>query len=312
VLAIAADAFPRAALGAAALAAAIALSAAARHHGDRLRPPIVETQLEVPALPADVARPLAFGFRSLLSDLTFLEAIQVLAQRRADVTYASALPLDRRLQRLITYSVDVDPRFAGAYRLAGTALPHETTDRKVNGVLGAAQILRQGVRERPDDWHIPFLLGFLESYYLGDMVEAGRHFAQAARLPDAPGYLALLATRVEAHGGDLVSATQIAQTMVAQAQEEEARRQWEERLLLLREERQIRELEATIARWRELRGSVPRSLGELGAERWLPSLPQEPHGAAYLVDEDGSVHPTIVLRLRIFGDTAMQSGLEVH
>ena len=294
------------------MVAAIALTAVARHHGDRVRPPIVETQLEVPAFPAEVARPLAFGFRSLLADLTFLEAIQVLAQRKADVTYAGAVPLDRRLQRLITYSVDVDPRFAGAYRLAGTALPHETIDRKVSGVLGAAQILRQGVRERPDDWHIPFLLGFLESYYLGDMGEAGRHFALAAGLPNAPGYLGLLATRVEAHGGDLASATQIAETMAAQAQEEDARKQWDERLLLLREEKEIQALESAVAHWRELHGSAPHALDELVAAGWLRSLPQEPHGTSYLVDEDGSVHPTVVYRLRIFGDTAMQSGMEVH
>src|SRR5205823_10420533 len=143
---------------------------------------------------------------------------------------------DRRLQRLITYSVDVDPHFTGAYRLAGTALPHETIDRKVSGVLAAVQLLRQGVRERPDDWHIPFLLAFLQSYYLGDMAEAGRHFALAARLPDAPAYLGLLATRVEAHGGDLASATQIAETMSAQAQAEDARKLRDERLLMPREE----------------------------------------------------------------------------
>lgn len=294
------------------MAAAIVLTAAARHHGERLRPAMIETQLEVPAFPAEVARPLAFGFRSLLADVTFLEAIQLLAQRKADVTYARALPLDRRLQRLITYSVDVDPKFAGAYRLAGTALPHETIDSKVSGVLGAAQILRQGVRERPDDWHIPFLLGFLESYYLGDMGEAGRHFASAARLPDAPRYLGLLATRVEAHGGDLASATQIAETMAAQAQEEDARKQWDERLLLLREEKEIRVLEAAVARWHELRGSPLRTLNELVAAGWLGEVPREPHGTTYLVDEDGSVHPTIVYRLLIFGGTAMQSGLEVH
>ena len=312
MIAIGSDAFPKVALGATAMAAAIALMAVARHHGDRLRPPIIETQLEVPAFPAEVARPLAFGFRSLIADATFLEAIQLLAQRKADVTYGAALPLDRRLQRLITYSVDVDPQFAGAYRLAGTALPHETIDHKVNGVLGAAQILRQGVRERPDDWHIPFLLGFIESYYLDDMVQAGRHFAFAARLPDAPAYLGLLATRVEAHAGDLASATQVAETMAAQAQEDDARNQWNERLLLLHEEKEIRDLEAAVARWRELHGSSPRTLDELVVAGWLPSVSREPHGATYLVDEDGSVHPTVVYRLRIFGDTAMESGLEVH
>jgi hypothetical protein len=104
----------------------------------------------------------------------------------------------------------------------------------------------------------------------------------------------------------------IAETIAAQAQEEDARKQWDERLLLLREEKEIRVLEAAVARWHELRGSPLRTLHELVAAGWLREVPREPHGTTYLVDEGGSVHPTIVYRLLIFGGTAMQSGLEVH
>jgi hypothetical protein len=67
-----------------------------------------------------------------------------------------------------------------------------------------------------------------------------------------------------------------------------------------------------VARWRELHDSVPHGLDDLVAAGLLRAVPREAHGARYIVDEDGSVHPTIVFRLRIFGDTAMQSGLEVH
>jgi len=41
------------------------------------RPPRVDVQLDVPGIPADIARPLAFGFRSLVGDLVLLEAIQL-------------------------------------------------------------------------------------------------------------------------------------------------------------------------------------------------------------------------------------------
>ena len=308
----AAKGLPRTAVPAVAVAFAAVLTGAARWHGERLRPPAVETQLEVPAMPADVARPLAFGFHSMVADLTFLQAIQVLALRKSDVTYERALPQDRLLERLLTYTVHVDPKFAGAYRLAGSALPHETIDRKVTGVLAAHQLLREGVRELPGDWNLFFLLGFLESYYLGDMKEAGAHFGRAATLPGGPAYLGLLATRVEVHGGDLATATRLAETMAAQAQEEDARKQWAERLVLLREERDILALEAAVEQYQERRGRVPPTLQAIVAAGLLRYVPAEPHGATYLVDEDGSVHPTVVRRLRVFGDNAMQSGREVH
>src|SRR5207302_4178420 len=136
------------------------------------------------------------GFRALLADLTFLEAIQVLAERKLKLSNEQVMPIDRRLHLLHDYSVEVDPKFAGAYRFAGAALPHQTWDDKAFGRLAAASILAKGVRERPDDWHIPFLLGFLDAYYLRDYAAASRNFAIAAKAEGAPGYLGFLATRL--------------------------------------------------------------------------------------------------------------------
>ena len=48
-----------------------------RTRGDRMRPPPEQAVFDIPAFPAEVARPFSFGLRSLVADLTFLEAIQI-------------------------------------------------------------------------------------------------------------------------------------------------------------------------------------------------------------------------------------------
>jgi len=291
------------------LVAGAAGSVALRKSAERLAPPPVEAVYDVPPIPGDVARSLAFGFRPLVSDLTFLEAVQVLAPRKSNWTQAEYEPVDRRLYRLLDYSVEVDPKFAGAYRFAGAALPHETVDGKALGVLAAVNILEKGVRERPDDWHVPFLLGFLESYYLHNFADAGRSFAIAARAPHAPPYVGLLATRVAAQGGTLDLALQLAQAMHAQANEDDTRRAWQERVEALTMERDLRTIEAAAQRYRADRGAFPPSLRELVASRFLPQEPEEPHGGRYVLDRNGTARSTAAERLRVFGESTR---LEVH
>ncbi|MFN2548479.1 MAG: hypothetical protein ABR567_13685 [Myxococcales bacterium] len=292
----------------AAVGGAVLLLAAAtamlRISAQRIAPPPVDAVIDVPALPGEVARPLAFGFRSLLSDFTFLEAIQILPQRKSGFTAEQSVGLDRRLQRLLEYSVELDPKFAGAYRFAGTALPHETVDGHAMGVLAAAQLLEKGLRERPDDWHMGFLLGFLQSYYLRDYAGGSRSLAAAARQPGAPRYIGLLATRLAAEGGELKMATLLAEAMLAQANEDETRREWRNRVDALHMERDLREIEAAVARYRMATGTVPPSVRALVRSGELKKEPVEPHGGKYLIRPDGTVRSTGAERLRVFGGSA--------
>ena len=77
-------------------------------------------------------------------------------------------------------------------------MPRHTSDGKVTNVLQVEVILAKGVRERADDWRIPFELGFIQSYYLGHFEDAAHNLATAARTPGAPDYLSFLATRTAA------------------------------------------------------------------------------------------------------------------
>ena len=218
---------------------------------------------------------------------------------------------DRAMNRLLTYATDLDPQFAGAYRFAGNAMPRQTLDGKLTNVLQAEALLAKGARECPDDWHIPFTLGFIESYFLARFEAAGRNFAAAARLPGAPKYVGLLATRTLTQGGDLAFAEQLATAMAEQATEESSQREWEERLLDLRMERQLREIEGAAARYAARTGQQAPSVAALVKSGELSDVPREPHGGRYLL-EGGEARSTAKERLRIRGRRGALATLEVQ
>jgi hypothetical protein len=269
-------------------AAAVALL---RPRAERLHPPAIDTQLDIPPFPAELSGPFSFGFSSLVSDVMFLEAIQVFGGRKQNQTLAAGAPVDRQLARLLEYATDLDPKFRGAYRFAGYAMPRSTTDGHVANVIAAEQILKRGVRERPDEWQIAFVLGYIQAFYLGETQQASESLAHAARLPGAPAYLGFLANRLAVSGGDLEAAEQMALTMAEQASEEKTQAEWQARLLDLHMERHIRAIEAAVKRFRERTGRNPTSVAELVRVGDLASMPQEPHGGEYVI-ENGVVSST--------------------
>jgi len=293
------------------LAVCAAAAYSLRWRAERFRAPSLEVQLDIPPFPAEVARPLSFGFRSLVADLMFLEAIQLHGAKKPPRTADEGARDDRALDRLLTYATDLDPKFAGAYRFAGNSMPRHTTDGKVTNVLKAEAILNKGVRERPDDWRIPFTLGFLQSFYLGRFQEAARNLGLAARTPGSPAYLGLLATRAAAEGGDLDFGEQLARVMADQAGEESTRQEWQKRIADLRMERDVRAIDDAVARYRAQEGHAPSSLPALVRAGYLRSLPTEPHGGRYDLDERGEARSSAAQRLRISGRYGTTAGLEV-
>src|SRR5512140_3096091 len=93
------------------LAAFVTAAATLRPRATALRPPPVETQLDIPPVPPDVLGPFSCGFLSAMADIMFLEAIQVLGTNRSSVTLAEGAPGDRQLARLLEDATELDPRF---------------------------------------------------------------------------------------------------------------------------------------------------------------------------------------------------------
>jgi hypothetical protein len=293
---------------------AILLAAAVAAGGFRMAGEAGHTDISSPVdapplFPPEVSRPFSFGMRSLLADLTFLQAVQIHGGRKTNVDAKTGAADDRALARLLDYTTELDPKFCGAYRYAGSAMPRHTSDGKATDVVATEQLLRRGVRDCPDDWRIPFLLGFLDSFYLGQMDAAAKAMADAAKHPDAPRYVGFLATRLAADAGAVDLGEKLAMAMEAQATEEETRAAWHERILDLRMEQDLRTIQAAAERYRERTKKPPPTVAALVQSGDLRVAPVEPHGGRYVILPDGEPASTAAPRLRIRGRAGTQSGL---
>ena len=294
------------------LAALIAAAIAAiilRAQAGQQRTEVAAATFEAPLFPPEVAKPFSFGMRSLVADLTYLQAVQVHGARRPLTAPAIASSGDRALAKLLDYTTELDPDFCGAYRFAGSALPRHTQDGKAMGVMATEQLLRRGTRDCPNDWRVAFQLGFIESFYLGKIGEAAKAMAAAAKQPGAPRYVGFLATRLAADAGSLDLGEKLAAAMEAETSEEATRAAWHERLLDLRMERELREIEAAAARFEKRVGHDAPTVEALVSAGDLPRVPVEPHGGRYLLLPRGEAASSASPRLRVRGRAGTQSGM---
>jgi len=269
------------------------------------RPSALDAALAAPALPAGVARTLSLGFASAVADVAYLQAIQVFGTRTAPRGDDRARDDETRRRahavfRLLDYVTDLDPAFRYAYVFGAVAVPSPLVSGGAAGAEEAAALLEKGVREVPDDWRLPFHLGFIHAEYRGDFAAAASAMAEAGRRPGRPSFVPPLATRLAAAGGSIETAVALARAMVGQAPDDEQRGEYMERLRLLELERGCLQVEIAAAIFREAHGRLPARAGELVAEGLLDSEPPEPHGGRIELDPaTGAARSTAAERLRL-------------
>ncbi|MBI1822881.1 MAG: hypothetical protein HYR80_02005, partial [Nitrospirae bacterium] len=105
----------------------------------------------------ELIKRVSLGYSSVMADLLWLEVVQAIGEKE---------PAESGYQ-WIYHATDVvttlDPKFEYAYQIAGIALSALGKQYELSN-----QILLKGIRNRPDDWRIPYYLGFNYFFYLKD------------------------------------------------------------------------------------------------------------------------------------------------
>jgi tetratricopeptide (TPR) repeat protein len=245
-----------------------------------------------PGLLAAVSRrpEFAFGFRNVLADVAWLEAVQVagnLKMTRGDYD---------RLYELLNVEANFDPKFDIPYLLGGLVLG-ESPDHAQK----ALEVFKRGKGEYPADWRFPFYIGYTSYFSLGETETAGKAMAEAARLPGSPAYLPGLASRMLSEARDPEAALALLETIVRQESDPARRAVLERRIREVTVERDLQGLERAVESYREKMGDVPRELSDLVRAGILSGTPEEPNGGRYLVEPGGTVRSDRVSqRLRVF------------
>ena len=232
----------------------------------------------------------AFGFRNVLADVVWLQAVQVAGNQKLTPAEYD------RLYVLLNVGADLDPKFEMPYLLGGLVLGESPQHGRK-----ALRVFERGKVTHPADWRFPFYMGFTQYFSLGDAVAGGGEMAEAARLPGSPAYLPGLASRMLAEAREPEAALALLEAIVAQETDPARRAVLERRIREVAVERDLLALERAVERYREKMGVAPEDLSALVREGILTAIPPEPHGGSYVIDRGGKVRSDrVAQRLRVF------------
>jgi hypothetical protein len=232
----------------------------------------------------------AFGFRNFFGDLAWLEAVQVVGARKITPGEYD------RLYVLLQTVVNFDPRFVVPYLMGGIFLGDSP-----GNVRDALDILDRGRMNHPADWRFPFYIGYTRYFSLGDPLEGAKALEAAARLPDSPPYLPLLASRMFSEGRAPETALAFLERMVREETDPARLEILRKRIREVIVERDIQSLEKAVAAYRETNRRVPGTLEDLVRAGLLRRIPKEPHGGRYVLSPEGAVASNrVTARLKVF------------
>jgi len=132
----------------------------------------------------------SLGYRDLAADLLWFKMVQYYGGYRMG---ENDIALFAHLVDVIT---DLDPQFVYAYVFGALIIAQDLGQFKQG--MG---FLEKGALNNPENWWLPFELGFLNYVYARDYAKALFYFEKAARLPGAGPQAARFAAFVAAKAG---------------------------------------------------------------------------------------------------------------
>jgi tetratricopeptide (TPR) repeat protein len=243
------------------------------------------------ALPqGELLKSFSLGYFSVIADLLWLEVVQAIGEKQiSDSGYQG-----------IYHAVDVvtslDPKFDYSYQIAGIALASLGKQYDLSN-----KILLKGIQNTPEDWKLPFYLGFNYYFYLNDYQNAAKYISLSATLPGHPAYLPGFAARLYVQANDPDLALDFLKQIYLDSKDESTKEQIENRIKEVIIERDIRQLNKAIEVYQEKVGEI-HALSDLVRSELIQKVPSEPFGGFYFFDpglkgSQSSTHPN---RMKVF------------
>lgn len=232
-------------------------------------------------LPApDVARVASVGFDSLVADFYWFRAVQIAGSSEGPAGQSHTLGA------LVDLVTELDPWVDHPYRFAALWMTDD-----LEAIEKANALLERGIEHHPEEWRNRFYLAFNHFFYLDQQAEAAAVLEPAIGLDGAPAYLGRLVARLQSSEGGLDASSAFLQELVRRAPDEFTKANYLRALDEVETERRARFLDEARAAFQERHGRDIASVGELleGEAPVLRELPPEPHGARWVIGEEGQI-----------------------
>lgn len=272
----------RAVLALAVVSVLVAIQTIGLAHVDGRRAGGLSVRLDY-VLPGPVLRITALEFDSLAADLAFLKATTFYGERAYKRIRLAPEDWDR-LTEVVQVATDLDPRFLDPYHFAEMVLTWDA-----GRVADANGLLEKALRYRGGDWAVPYYLGFNYFYFLHDDAKGGEYLMMASRLPESQAFVGLLASRLATQAGRAEAAVVFLDELARSTPDSALRHHIELRLEAVKA---IAVLDRAVTMYRDRYGKAPERIERLTEDRILKTLPADPYGGRFFLDEQGRVQTT--------------------
>jgi len=236
----------------------------------------------------------ALSYDSELADLLWIKALTYFGDQYTtghDYTW---------LYHMLDTVTTLDPYYQDPYEFGGIVLANEVGDVK-KSILLLNKGMKYVPRKHPRYWYLPFFLGFDYWYFQKDYKKGAKYLEIAARFPQAPSYLPLLAARMYADASSAEMALPFLDEMIRSAKNPQRKSQLEKRRKEVLVNLHLDRLEKAITQYEKKFGGPPETLNELVVKGILKHIPEEPFGGKYIYDPVlRKVRSTHSKRIKVF------------
>lgn len=230
-----------------------------------------------------VAKRVSLGYSGLLADVYWMRVVQYFGRKhqKDSMEYKSLAPL-------LDIATTLDPNLIVAYEWGSTFLD-QPPPSGAGDQAAAIALIKKGIGNNPDKWHLYLTLGFLQ--YLGqhDYPAAAKTFEEGSRVPNANPILKVMAAKMLTDAGSLETARYMWQSLYEQSSDQDLKRNAALHMASLVVDEEVPKLESIVIRFKARFHRNPTSWRELISIGALPGVPLDPTGQPYILRADGRV-----------------------
>jgi hypothetical protein len=223
----------------------------------------------------DFVRRVSLGYSGLAADIYWTRTVQYFGSRRIFESERFDL-----LDPLLRLTTQLDPNLVVAYRF-GSIFLAQKAPYGAGEPDKAIALVKEGIRQNPEEWKLWVDLGFIYFMELKDNVEASKALEEGSKIPGAHPFLKTTAASLAQRGGDRETARTLWMYVLDTSKDELIRDNAIKHLRALDVDETVPKLENLVRLFRQRTGSQPQGFEDLVAAGWVARIPTDPLGLPY-------------------------------
>lgn len=225
----------------------------------------------------------SLGYSGLLADIYWMRVVQYFGKKhqRDSKEYKALAPL-------LDITTTLDPNLVVAYEWGSTFL-QQPPPSGAGDDAAAVALIRKGILNNPNEWHLYFTLGFIQ--YLGqhDYLAAAKTFEEGSKVPHAHPWMKIMAAKMLSDAGSIETARYMWQNIYNESTDKGLKQNAELHLASLVVDEEVPQLELVVSEFRRHANRNPSSWNDLIGAGLLRAIPRDPTGAPYVLGNNGQI-----------------------